>query len=130
MPDRPPLSHTVSVSSPSVMGYDRFVTRARRPGHPIGGARRSPSAVTGGRRPPCGYRRAVLRWLSALVVAAVLSAFAVLLLTGQYVNEGPVLVRLTRTHGVHVGDLFVVLGWAVALLAVGGLLRPTGRRDG
>lgn len=72
----------------------------------------------------------MLRWLSALVVAAVLSAFAVLLLTGQYVNEGPVLVRLTRTHGVHVGDLFVVLGWAVALLAVGGLLRPTGRRDG
>jgi hypothetical protein len=72
----------------------------------------------------------VLRWLSALVVAAVLSGFAVLLLTGQYVNEGPVLVRLTRTHGVHVGDLFVVLGWAAALLAVGGLLRSAGRRDG
>ena len=89
-----------------------------------------PPPSRGGRRPPCGYRRAVLRWLSALVVAAVLSGFAVLLLTGQYVNEGPVLVRLTRTHGVHAGDLFVVLGWAVALLAVGGLLRPTDRRDG
>ena len=84
----------------------------------------------GGHRPACGYRRAVLRRLSALVVAAVLSGFAVLLLTGQYHEEGPVLVRLTETHGVHVGDLFVVLGWAVALLAVGGLLRSTGRRDG
>ncbi len=84
----------------------------------------------GGHRLACGYRRAVLRWLSALVVVAVLSGFAVLLLTGQYHEEGPVLVRLTETHGVHVGDLFVVLGWAVALLAVGGLLRSTGRRDG
>ncbi len=72
----------------------------------------------------------MLRWLSALVVAAVLSGFAVLLLTGQYVNEGPVLVRLSQTHGVHVGDLFVVLGWAAALLAVGGLLRSAGRRGG
>ncbi|SDN44294.1 hypothetical protein SAMN05660642_04852 [Geodermatophilus siccatus] len=72
----------------------------------------------------------MFRWLSALVVAVVLSGFAVLLLTGQYLNEGPVLVRLTRTHGVHVGDLFVVLGWAVALLAVGGLLWSAGRRDG
>ncbi|MGY1762701.1 hypothetical protein ACI79G_19195 [Geodermatophilus sp. SYSU D00779] len=72
----------------------------------------------------------MLRWLSALVVAAVLSGFAVLLLTGQYVNEGPVLVRLSQTHGVHVGDLFVVLGWAAALLAVAGLLRSAGRRGG
>ncbi len=77
-----------------------------------------------------GYRRAVLRWLSALVVAGIVSAFAVLLLTGRYINEGPVLVRLSRTHGVHVGDLFVVLGWAAALLAVGGLLRSAGRRGG
>lgn len=72
----------------------------------------------------------MLRWLSALVVAAVLSGFAVLLLTGQYVNEGPVLVRLTRTHGVHVGDLFILLGWAAALLGVVGLLWSAGRRDG
>jgi hypothetical protein len=72
----------------------------------------------------------VLRWLSALLIAAVLSAFAVLLLTGQYLNEGPVLLRLSQTHGVHAGDLFVVLGWAAALLAVGGLLRAAGRRDG
>jgi short subunit fatty acids transporter len=71
----------------------------------------------------------VLRRLSALLIAGVVSAFAVLLLTGQYVNEGPVLVRLSQTHGVHVGDLFVVLGWAAALLAVGGLLWSAGRQD-
>ncbi len=72
----------------------------------------------------------MLRWLSALVIAAVLSVFAVLLLTGQYLNEGPVLLRLVEDHGVHEGDLFVVLGWVAALSAVGGLLRSTGRRDG
>ena len=71
----------------------------------------------------------MLRWLSALLVAAVLSAFAVLLLTGEYLNEGPVLLSLTPTHGIHEGDLFVVLGWAAALLAVVGLIRAPERRD-
>ena len=71
----------------------------------------------------------MLRRLSALLIAAVLSAFAVLLLTGQYTNEGPVVLSLTATHGVHAGDLFVVLGWAGALVAEVGLLRATGRRD-
>jgi hypothetical protein len=63
------------------------------------------------------YGRAVLRWLSALVIAGIVSAFAVLLLTGHYVTEGPVLLRLGEDHGVHLGDVFVVSGWAVALLA-------------
>ena len=71
----------------------------------------------------------VLRWLSALVVAVILSAFAVLLVTGRYVNDGPVLVALGADRGIHTGDLFVVAGWAVALLAVVGLLRGAGRRD-
>ena len=81
-------------------------------------------------RPTGVYRRAVLRWLSALLIAAVLSAFAVLLLTGRYLADGPVLLRFDLEHGIHAGDLFIVLGWAAALLAVGGLLRATGRRDG
>jgi hypothetical protein len=85
-------------------------------------------ASASGDRPAGGYRRAVLRRLSALLIAAVLSAFAVLLLTGQYTNEGPVLLSLTPTHGVHAGDLFVLLGWGVGLLAEVGLLRSTGRR--
>ena len=70
------------------------------------------------------------RWLSALLIAAVLSAFAVLLLTGRYLADGPVLLRFGPDHGVHAGDLFVVLGWALALLAEVGLLRAPGRRDG
>ena len=76
------------------------------------------------------YGRAVLRWLSALVVAGVLSAFAVLLVTGEYANDGPVLVALGADRGIHQGDVFVITGWAVALLSVIGLLRGAGRRDG
>ena len=86
------------------------------------------------RSPPVGthrgYGRSVFRRLTALVIAGVLSAFTVLLLTGHYVSEGPVLLRLGEGHGVHAGDLFVVLGWAVALLSVVGLLRGAGRRKG
>ncbi len=74
--------------------------------------------------------RAVLRWLSALLIATVLLAFAVLLLTGRYLADGPVLLRFGPEHGVHAGDVFILLGWAAALLAVAGLLRTTGRRDG
>ncbi len=70
------------------------------------------------------------RRLSALLVAAVLSAFAVLLLTGRHLADGPVLLRLGNDHGVHAGDLLVVLGWAAAVLAVAGLVRAPGRRDG
>ena len=80
-------------------------------------------------RGPRNYGRAVLRRMPALVIAGVLSAFAVLLLTGHYVSEGPVLLRLGVDHGVHLGDVFVVLGWAVALAAVTSLLRATGSQD-
>ena len=76
------------------------------------------------------YRQVVLRWLFALVIAGIVSAFAVLLLTGRYLADGPVLLRIGPDHGVHAGDLFVVLGWAAALLAVVGLVRAPGRRDG
>ena len=72
----------------------------------------------------------MLRWLSALLIAAVLSAFAVLLLIGRYLADGPVLLRFGPEHGIHAGDLFIVLGWAAALLAVVELMRATGRRDG
>ncbi len=71
----------------------------------------------------------MLRWLLALAVAGVLSAFAVLLLTGEYVNDGRVLVQLGRDRGTHEGNVFVVLGWTAALASVGGLL-VTGRRSG
>jgi hypothetical protein len=65
----------------------------------------------------------VLRRLSALVVGIILSGFALLLLTGRYSNDGPVLVRLTPAHGLHVGDIFVIAGWVVAMAAVLVLVR-------
>ena len=65
-----------------------------------------------------------------LALLGVLSVFAVLLLTGRYVNQGPVLLRLGEDHGIHAGDVLIILGWAVALLSVVGLLRGAGRRDG
>jgi len=71
----------------------------------------------------------VIRALSALVVAGVLSGFAFLLLTGRYLNDGPVLVTLSANHGLHAGDLFVIAGWAVAMVAVLVLTVRPGRRD-
>jgi hypothetical protein len=60
----------------------------------------------------------VIRLLSAGTVGAVVSGFAFLLLTGRYVHDGPVLIRLSASHGLHEGDLFVLAGWAVAMVAL------------
>jgi len=60
--------------------------------------------------------------LFAIVIAGIVSAFAVLLVTGEYVNDGPVLLRLGPDHGIHLGDVFVVTGWAAALLSEAWLL--------
>jgi hypothetical protein len=59
-----------------------------------------------------------MRWLCALVVASVLSGFTFLLLTGQYLNEGPVLVTVAPEHGLHSGDLLVLAGWLAAMVAL------------
>ena len=72
------------------------------------------------------YRGTVLRWLSALVVVGIVSGFTFLLLTGDYINDGPVLVIVTRYHGLHAGDLFVLAGWAVAIAALALLIRKPG----
>lgn len=69
----------------------------------------------------------MLRWLCALVSGAVLSAFALLLVTAEYEAEGPVVVEVTRTHGVHAGDLLVIGCWAVAVLALLVLTVRSGR---
>jgi hypothetical protein len=68
-----------------------------------------------------------MRWLSALTVGAILSGFAFLLLTGQYIQEGPVVVSLTHSHGLHSGDLFVIAGWVVGMAALGLLMRAPAR---
>jgi hypothetical protein len=57
----------------------------------------------------------VLRRLCSLVVGGILSAFTFLLLTGRYINDGPVVIALTESHGLHSGDLFVIAGWAVGM---------------
>lgn len=64
----------------------------------------------------------VLGWLFALVAAAMLTVFALLLVTGEYYNEGPVLLSVADDHGVHQGDLFVLTGWAAGMLALLGLV--------
>ena len=55
----------------------------------------------------------MLRGLLALGVGGILTAFTFLLLTGRYINDGPVVIELTDSHGLHAGDLFVIAGWAV-----------------
>jgi hypothetical protein len=60
----------------------------------------------------------VVRWLYVVVIGAVLSGFAFLLLTGQYINDGPVLVSVTGRHGLHEGDVFVIVGWTVSMAAL------------
>jgi hypothetical protein len=71
----------------------------------------------------------MVRWLYVLVIGAVLSGFAFLLLTGQYINEGPVVASVSREHGLHAGDLLVIAGWVVSVAALVGLAmspRPRG----
>jgi hypothetical protein len=60
----------------------------------------------------------MVRWACAAVTALVLTGLAFLLLTGQYLHDGQVVVEVTRKHGVHQGDLFVVAGWAVAMVCL------------
>jgi hypothetical protein len=62
----------------------------------------------------------VLRWLCALITGLVLTGFAFLLVTGDYINDGPVVASVTEDHGLHEGDLFVIAGWAVGDRRLGG----------
>jgi hypothetical protein len=59
-----------------------------------------------------------------------LSVFAVLLLNGRYHAEGPVVLGLTATHGIHRGDFLVAGGWLIGMIAVATLVfdRPLRRR--
>jgi hypothetical protein len=72
------------------------------------------------------YRGPVLLWLCALMLGGILSGFTVLLLTGSYINDGPVVIALTASHGLHAGDLFVLAGWVVGMSALV-LLTPNRR---
>lgn len=61
----------------------------------------------------------MFRWLGALVAAATLTWFALLLVTGRYYNDGPVLFVVIGTHGVHRGDIGVLALWAAGLIGLG-----------
>jgi hypothetical protein len=60
--------------------------------------------------------------LCALLVVVVLTGFALLLVTGRYLADGPVLLSLSAEHGLHEGDLLVAACWAAGVAAVLGLL--------
>lgn len=69
----------------------------------------------------------MLRWFCAAVPAAVVSGFAFLLVTGRYISDGPVLAKLGGGHGVHLGDVFVLAGWVVAMVMLVVLAGPSRR---
>ena len=72
----------------------------------------------------------MLRRLCGLLVMANLTGGAALLVISTNRFEGPTLAAVTANHGVHAGDLVVLCGWAlsmVALLTV--VLRPTCRQE-
>jgi hypothetical protein len=64
------------------------------------------------------HRSRLFHWSCVLLTAAVLTGFAFLLLTGRYSNDGPVVVQVSSEHGLHAGDLFVMAGWALGMLAL------------
>jgi hypothetical protein len=69
----------------------------------------------------------MFRWACTLLVGAVLSGFAFLLVFGRYPNDGPVVIRVGPSHGLHAGDLFVIGGWALAMAALVLLATRRGR---
>ncbi len=70
----------------------------------------------------------MLRWFCSAVIGTVVSGFAFLLVTGRYISDGPIIAYLSAGHGVHLGDVFVVAGWAVAMVMLVVLVGPY-RRD-
>jgi len=71
----------------------------------------------------------MVRWLYVLVTGGVLTGFAFLLITGRYINDGPVVASVTRNHGLHTGDLFVAAGWAVGVASLVALALAQSRRE-
>ncbi|PWJ55159.1 hypothetical protein SAMN06264364_10480 [Quadrisphaera granulorum] len=93
---------------------DDFSFAARRPRAVAAAA----SAAASDPAAPSASAAARLLWTATAVAVVVLSAFFVLIVSGRVVTEGPVVMVLTRTHGIHVGDLFALAGWGVAVLAL------------
>ena len=71
----------------------------------------------------------MIRWLCLLVTGAVVSGFAVLLITGEYANDGRVVLEVSQQHGLHEGDVFVAGSWLAAMLALLWLAVSGSRHD-
>ena len=66
-------------------------------------------------------------WREAYVGATVV-LLALMAVSGRSRFDGPVVLPLTRNHGLHAADLVVLLVAAVGLVALASLTRrPTGR---
>lgn len=59
-------------------------------------------------------------WSATTLGVLVLSAFFALTVSGRVVTEGPVVLVLTRTHGIHLGDLLALAAWCLAVGALVG----------
>jgi hypothetical protein len=70
----------------------------------------------------------MLRWLGALLTAMVMTGFALLLLSGEYIREGPVVVTLSEAHGIHRGDVGIVSFWVLGMIGLGINLASSQRR--
>jgi hypothetical protein len=72
---------------------------------------------------------AIRQVVSILAVWGAASAFG--LAFAEYTRVGPVLLTLSRSHGVHVGDLVALLAsYAVAAVLTRHVLRQPVRRSG
>jgi hypothetical protein len=52
-------------------------------------------------------------------VALVLTGFALLLLSGRYLREGPVVATVSENHGIHRGDIGIVSVWGLGMIGLG-----------
>ncbi|MGQ7297578.1 hypothetical protein [Quadrisphaera sp. KR29] len=80
----------------------------------------APGSVRPGAARPAGPATAprALVWTATALAVVVLSAFLVLVVSGRVVTEGPVVLVLTATHGVHAGDLAALAAWGLAVSAL------------
>jgi len=56
----------------------------------------------------------MVRVVAAVVIAAAITWAAVRLILGHYPDEGPY-APVTATHGIHVGDVVILVVWAASL---------------
>lgn len=76
----------------------------------------------------------LVRGVLAVLTAGIVSVFAVLLIRGEYIQEGPTvwIISNQRGWGVHRGDILIAGGWLIAMIALLGLTfdgRPRRREE-